>query len=176
MLHTALEGARAAGAETEAVHLRDYHFFPCIGCERCRKDKACTGLKDGMHLIYPLVERAQGLVVACPAHNYNVTAIMKAFIDRLYCYYEFDNANRPGPWSSRLADQGRKAALLAVCEQMNEEEGLGFTVKGMRLPLEALGYEIADEVVSFGRFAKGAVKGDDEVLKRCAEVGGGLAG
>jgi len=35
--------------KTEILQLRDYCFQSCIGCERCRKDKYCTGLNDGMH-------------------------------------------------------------------------------------------------------------------------------
>ncbi|GCA65007.1 hypothetical protein KIPB_015998, partial [Kipferlia bialata] len=31
--------------------------------------------------LYPKVIEAQGLVLVCPVHNYNITAWMKAFID-----------------------------------------------------------------------------------------------
>jgi len=65
-------------------------------------------------------------------------------IDRLYCFYNFDD-NRPGGWSSRLAGQGRKAILAAICEQKNKDD-MGFTLDAMRLPLEALGYEIIGEL------------------------------
>ena len=51
---------------------------------------------DGMSLLYPKIIDARGLVLVSPTHNYNITAIMKAFIDRLYCFYNFDNKNRPG--------------------------------------------------------------------------------
>jgi multimeric flavodoxin WrbA len=175
MLRRALEAAASAGAEVRAVYLRDYAFAPCSGCERCRKDKACSGLLDGMQLLYPLVERAEGLILASPAHHYNVSALMKAFIDRLYCYYEFDQSMRPGPWSSRLAGQGRRAVLLAVCEQRTKEDGLGFTLEAMQLPLEALGYAILLQEASFGVFAKGAVKDDADALERCARAGALLA-
>ncbi|THB63256.1 MAG: flavodoxin family protein, partial [Desulfovibrio sp.] len=110
LLQNILAGAVEAGVETEAVHLRNYHFSSCIGCERCRKDKACTGLNDGMQLLYPKVEAARGLVLVSPTHQYNVTAIMKAFIDRLYAYYDFTD-DRPRGYSSRLAGKDRQAAV-----------------------------------------------------------------
>ena len=73
ILRHILKGARS-GAVAEEVQLRDYQFQPCIGCERCRKDKRCTGLQDGMQLIYPKIEEAAGLVLISPVYSYNVTA------------------------------------------------------------------------------------------------------
>jgi len=94
---------------------------------------------------------------------------MKAFIDRLYCFYKFDD-KRPRGWSSRLAGQKRKAVILAVCEQKNKKD-MGFTIEAMRLPLEALGHEIFEEVPVFGIFDRGAVKTDEAILTKVAELG-----
>jgi multimeric flavodoxin WrbA len=158
--------------ETETITLRDYCFQSCIGCERCRKDKYCSGLNDGMQLIYPKLIQSQGLVLVSPTHNYNITALMKAFIDRLYCFYDFDN-NCPRGWSSRLADQKRKAAIVAICEQADKKD-MGFTIEAMRLPLEALGYEIIDELAIFKVFERGAVKKESKVMTNVSEIGENL--
>ncbi len=98
---------------------------------------------------------------------------MKAFIDRLCCLYNFDN-NRPRGWSSQLSGQGRKAVLAAVCEQVNKED-MGFTLEAMRLPIEALGYEIIDELAVFGIFDIGKVKEEKEVLAKATQLGIKLA-
>ena len=158
----------------ERKQLRDFQFQSCIGCEKCRKDKICTGLQDGMSLLYPKIIEAKGLVLVSPTHNYNITALMKAFIDRLYCFYNFDNRNRPGPWSSQLENQGRKAIIVAVCEQENKKD-MGFTLDAMRLPLEALGYEILEELPVFGVFAKGKVKEKKKILAKASDLGTFLA-
>ena len=168
-----LNGAGRRGVAFEAVRLTDYQFQPCIGCEKCRKNAICTGLNDGMTLLYPKIIGSQGLVLISPTHNYNVTAWMKAFIDRLYCLYIFDN-NCPRGWSSRLAGQGRKAVLAAVCEQETKKD-MGFTIEAMRLPLEALGYEIIGELSVFRVFGKGNVKDQPETLNRASELGAELA-
>ncbi len=160
------------GGETK--QLRDLQFQSCIGCEKCRKDKICTGLQDDMSLLYPKIIEAKGLVLVSPTHNYNITALMKAFIDRLYCFYNFDNKNRPGPWSSQLENQGRKAIIVAVCEQENKKD-MGFTLDAMRLPLEALGYEIMEELPVFGVFARGKVKERKRILTKAADIGALLA-
>lgn len=158
----------------EAKQLRDLQFQSCIGCEKCRKDKVCTGLQDDMSLLYPEIIEAKGLVLVSPTHNYNITALMKAFIDRLYCFYNFDTKNRPGPWSSQLGDQGRKAIIVAVCEQENKKD-MGFTLDAMRLPLEALGYEIIGELAVLGVFARGRVKERKTILTKASDLGTLLA-
>jgi multimeric flavodoxin WrbA len=166
-------GIRGKNIPVEIVQLRDYQFQPCIGCEQCRKDKICTGLNDGMTLLYPKIIESQGLIIVSPTHNYNVTAWIKAFIDRLYCFYTFDN-NRPRGWSSLLAGQGRKAVLAAICEQVTEED-MGFTLEAMRRPVEALGYEIIGEFPVFGVFDKGKVRDNSKILADASTLGADLA-
>ena len=173
VLKNILKGVSDKEIITGRLHLKDFQFQGCIGCERCRKDKICTGLKDGMSLIYPDIIESRGLVLVSPTHNYNVTSWMKAFIDRLYCFYEFDD-NRPRGWSSRLAGQQRKAVIAVICEQENKVD-MGFTLDAMRLPLEALGYEIVGELPVFSIFDKAKVKENSEVLAKANELGFHLA-
>lgn len=173
LLAAFLDGVAGAGAAHRAVHLRDYKFEPCAGCEQCRRDKACTRFQDGMTLLYPLVREARGLILVTPVHNYNVTAWVKAFIDRLYCYYDFADT-RPRTWSSRLAGAGRKAVIAAVAEQ-EEPENLGVALPAMRLPLAALGYEIAAELPVLGLFDRGVIAKHRHILDQARNLGRELA-
>jgi len=168
-----LKGVKQNEVPVEKVRLFNYQYQPCIGCEKCRKAKVCTGLNDGMHLLYPKLIESQGIVLVCPTHNYNVTAWMKAFIDRLYCLYIFDN-NRPRGWSSRLSGQNRKAVIAAVCEQVDKKD-MGFTIEAMRIPIEALGYEVVGELAVFGIFDRGKVQDEDETLTKAIKLGNQLA-
>lgn len=173
LLAEILSGVEAGNVDSRSIQLREFQYQGCIGCERCRKDKSCTGLKDGMSLIYPYVLEARGLVLVSPTHNYNITSWMKAFIDRLYCFYSFDE-NRPRGWSSRLADQNRKAVLAAVCEQENIAD-MGFTLEAMRFPLQALGYEIVGELPVFAVFDRAGVRENVEVMTAAGKLGTDLA-
>ena len=173
LLKHILKGVNANKISSDKFQLRDFQYQACIGCERCRKDKICSGLKDGMSLLYPKILEAQGLILVSPTHNYNITAWMKAFIDRLYCFYNF-NSNRPRGWSSQLSNQGRKAVLAAVCEQKNKRD-MGFTLEAMRRPLEALGYEMIGELPVFGIFDKAKVKEKSEILITASKLGAKLA-
>lgn len=115
LLKTIISGAFDANIKVKSYNLTDINFTGCIGCELCRKDKICTRLIDGLTGIYPEIISSKGLIVISPSHNYNVTSWMKAFIDRLYCFYNFENQH-PRKWSSQLADQGRKAVVVAIAE------------------------------------------------------------
>lgn len=119
--------------------------------------------------IYQKIVESRGLFLISPVHNYNVTAWMKGFIDRLYCFYDFAEP-RPGHWSSKLANQGRKAVVAAVAEQRTKED-MGFTLEAMQMPLEALGYEVSRKFPVLGIFEKGKVAGCPEII-RTAEVYG----
>jgi multimeric flavodoxin WrbA len=166
-----LKGVQDLNITAEEVQLRDYQIQSCIGCEKCRKDKICTGIQDEMTLLYPKIIEARGLILVSPVHNYNIAALMKSFIDRLYCFYNF-NSKRPGNWSSRLGRQGRKAITAAVAEQINpEDSGIGLALKAMRLPLEALGYEVIEELPVTGIFQKGKVAKFPEILNSAELLG-----
>ena len=169
LLTQILRAVASEKVETASLQLRDISYQGCIGCERCRKDKMCTGLQDGMSMIYQEIIAARGLVLVSPTHNYNITAWMKAFIDRLYCFYNFADTV-PRQWSSNLAHQKRKAVIAAICEQEDVKD-MGFTLEAMRLPLEALGYEIVGELPVFRLFHRGKVKEDHAALTKAGELG-----
>ncbi len=173
LLAQLLNGVKAHATRCHAIQLRDYQYTGCIGCEKCRRTGICTGLRDGMSLLYPHIIHARGMILVSPTHHYNITSWMKSFIDRLYCFYHFQ-APRPGNWSSRLAGQGRKAVIGAVCEQ-NSPKDMGFTLDAMRYPLEALGYEIVAELPVYGIFDRAKIKQHPEIMTRARKIGHDLA-
>ncbi len=173
LLKNIISGVIGENVVTDYVNLTKVKFQGCIGCEKCRKDKICTGLVDGMSVLYKKIISAKGLVLSCPTHNYNVTSWMKAFIDRLYCFYNFEN-DRPRSWSSQFSNQGRKAVLAAICEQESIDD-MGFTLEAMKKPLMALGYEIVGELSVFKIFDKAEVKKDTNAIRRAYQLGKELA-
>jgi len=169
ILDSILAGASEAGTDTGTLHISGMEMSSCIGCERCRKDKVCTRFDDDLTPHYPQISLAEGIVLVTPVYNYNMTAWMKAFIDRMYCFYDFDNEH-PRGWSSRLAGQGKAAALAIVAEQM-EPKDMGVTMEAMRMPMEAMGYRIAGELIVPGVFEAGIVKERPGVLEEATELG-----
>ena len=173
LLQAFMEGVHAADSSGFQAHLRDYRYEPCVGCERCRKEATCTRFQDGMSLLYPHINDSPGLILVSPVHTYNVTAWMKAFIDRLYCYFDFADT-RPRAWSSRLAGQGRKAIIAAIAEQ-ESKENMGVALEAMRLPLQALGYEVVAEFPVLRLFDRGIISKHTELLAQAKTAGRELA-
>jgi multimeric flavodoxin WrbA len=174
LLKSFLGGASQAGVSGEHVRLSEYQFQSCIGCEKCRKTNRCEGLQDGMQILYPKILEAKGIILVSPTHNYNVTAWMKAFIDRLYCFYGYTN-DRPRNWWSVLAGQGRKAVLGVIGEQADPQEAIGLTLTAMKLPIEALGYDVIGELPVVGVFDKGIIRNDQDCLEKARQMGYELA-
>lgn len=173
LLKTILSGVSKENISSTHLNLTKIQFQGCIGCEKCRKDKICTGQKDDMTSIYDQIMTSKGLILVSPTHNYNITSWMKAFIDRLYCFYNFKN-DRPRSWPSQLSNQGRKAVIAAICEQEDEED-MGFTIEAMKKPIEALGYEVIGELSVFRIFDKAKVKQDQDAIEKAHDLGIKLA-
>lgn len=81
LLEKALEGAKAAGAETELVYLRNLKFSPCIACGGCNTDGGCV-LKDDMQQLYDKIINADRLILAAPIFSMGMNALGKAMVDR----------------------------------------------------------------------------------------------
>jgi len=84
LLQEFLKGARSAGAETETVYLMEKKIHPCVGCFTCWvKTPGVCVFKDDMPELLEKVRNCQVLVYAFPLYNYNMTALMKAFQERI---------------------------------------------------------------------------------------------
>ena len=169
LVETLLEAAETQGAHTEQIFLDDYDFADCNGCEGCQKDFQCV-VDDGMQAIYPKILEADGLVIGSPTYFYNITALMKAFLDRLYCYEIFDPEDRSVWIPFNETGKIKYAVALAVCEQATEED-MGFTAQALSKPLEALGYRITDTVKSLNAFRKGEIAKDEKELAKAKKAG-----
>jgi multimeric flavodoxin WrbA len=174
LLEEALRGALNTGTDTEMLHLADYSFGGCLGCEGCQDTFTCT-IPDDMRKIYPKITEADGLILGSPTYFYNITALTKAFLERCYCLESFDQRDR-SRWASILEAEGvRYASVIAVCEQHSAED-MGLTVPAMTKPLGSLGYRIVDEVRAVGFFDAGRVANDPSVLEEARSAGERLAG
>ena len=158
-----------AGIECNIIHLTDYNFSDCTGCERCRDTYRCP-VDDDMQKLYPLIEEADAIILGSPTYFYNITAKMKAFIDRFYCYEIFHDSDR-GVWMSlNEAGEIKYAAVIAVCEQNNSED-MGFTAEAMSMPLEALGYRVVSTVKALHLFKPGEASHNSTALNDAWEAG-----
>jgi arsenate reductase len=83
LIKTFMNEAEKSGARTHVIEVAEKNIIPCIGCGVCEKKGHCITQDDDMTLeIYPLLREADVIVAASPIYFYNVTAQLKALIDR----------------------------------------------------------------------------------------------
>ena len=173
LVKRALEKAKEEGIETELIFLDDYTIADCTGCEGCKDTYRCV-INDDMQKIYPLLLESDAIILGSPTYFYNLSADVKAFIDRCYCFDVFAEDDRSVWLSINEVLGGKYAAVIAVCEQYSEEE-MGYTAEVMAKSLEALGYRVLDKVKAFGLFEKGEALKDKKLLEQTAKAGERLA-
>jgi len=169
LVQQALNTIESKEVETELIFLGDYNIRGCTGCEGCKDTYKCV-IMDDMQKIYPLIINSDAIVLGSPTYFYNITADMKAFIERLYCFQVFAEDDR-SVWSSINEVLGGKyAVVISICEQ-NDEKDMGFTAEAMSKPLEGLGYRIVETVKILELFKKGDALQNRYALEQVKRAG-----
>ncbi|MGM0453148.1 MAG: NAD(P)H-dependent oxidoreductase [Thermodesulfobacteriota bacterium] len=111
LLDAFLNAAENEGAVTRKLHASKLNIAACIGCGVCEKKGYCAiGNDDMAATVYPLLRGADVVVLASPVYFYNVTAQLKALIDRTQALWA-------RKYKHGLSDPGRahrKGLMFAV--------------------------------------------------------------
>ncbi|MGB3368111.1 MAG: flavodoxin family protein [Acidaminobacteraceae bacterium] len=169
LLKHILESVKCDNIETDIIYLGDYNISGCIACEACKDTYKCV-IKDDMQKLYPLILEADAIVTGSPTYFYNITSIMKAFIERFYCYQVFADNDRSVWTSIGEVLGGKYAVVLAICEQ-NHEKDMGFTAEAMSMPLEGLGYRIIEKVKILHLFKKEEALQNQDCIEQAKKAG-----
>ncbi len=89
LLIEALRAAGQQGAETRFVALRDLDISPCYGHPDCGSRQACHHI-DAFPFLSGQFLSADAVILATPVYYWNMSAHMKAFVDRNYFNYMHD--------------------------------------------------------------------------------------
>ncbi|MDH5438076.1 MAG: flavodoxin family protein [Candidatus Bathyarchaeota archaeon] len=104
--------AEKKSVETELVHLADFDIKHCSGCsDFCEKTGECN-IKDDMQELYPKLKEADALVIGTPTYYWNVTGLVKDFIDRANPLYHTKSL------------KGKIGAAVAVAEEDGQDLAL----------------------------------------------------
>jgi len=87
LLSAFMESAQLCGVETQVINVYQEKIAPCIECSICEKNGICSINDEMQNEIYPLIRRADLVVLASPIFFYNVTAPTKALIDRTQTFW-----------------------------------------------------------------------------------------
>lgn len=82
LVKAVLESVKNAGAQVEYFDISKLKVAPCIACDKCHKVGYCIQ-KDDSKKIIDAIMASDGVVIGSPVYNYQVTAQLKAWFDRL---------------------------------------------------------------------------------------------
>jgi len=122
-----MDAAEKSGARTITIDVTKKNIIPCKEYTVCEKKGFCPIDDDVKEEIYPLLRQADVVVVASPIFFYNMSAQLKAVIDRCQTFWA-------RKYRLRLKDPGaamRRGFLLSVgaTKGKNLFEGLHLTTQ-----------------------------------------------
>jgi len=159
-----LEGAEAAGAQTQTIFLNDITIRECDGCHACWKGKPCSK-RDDMNDLYSVIAENDVIVFGTPVYWYGPTALMKAFIDR-WVYFNCPQ-NRP-----KIRN---KSAILAVPFEEDNPATADATVAMFEKSFEYLEMRLAGQAIVPGVGEKGDILAKVDKLNEGFELGRKIA-
>lgn len=168
LLDAALEAAAAAGAEVERVYCRRLKMGGCLECGGCDETGQCV-VDDGMQSVYPLIERADAVILSAPIFFYNVPAQAKSLIDRSQALWAKRLLEKGPAKKNRTYDHG-KGFLIAVGATKGENlfQGTELTAKYF---FDALDMEYSGNLLLRGIEAKGELEQRQDILQQARELG-----
>jgi multimeric flavodoxin WrbA len=160
LVDAVLDELARRGARCDKIMLGTRRIAPCLGHEDCTDFTACPHDDDAVDVL-DLVYAADCLVLATPVYYENVSAQMKAFIDRNVFRYAHDE------WLPAKA-----VGLIAV----TAETGLDETLAALRRYV-ALSTDGDVAIFSLGGYADklGAAAADAVLMAAARQLGADLA-
>ncbi len=165
MLEAVLEPLRKAGWETELVQLGGRTIQGCRACFQCweKKDNRCVFGKDAFNEVYEKIVAADAVVLGSPTYFADVSAEMKALIDRAGFVAMANGCKLAGKIGAAVVAV-RRGGGTHVFDTMNHL----FQISQMVIPGSTywnLGYGLGE----------GEVKGDAEGLRNMDQLGKTIA-
>lgn len=192
LLERALAGASLAGAETRLVHLYDFDFRGCISCFACKRKGGALGrcsMRDGLTSLLEELRAADGLILGSPVYWWDLSAGMRAFLERFLFSNMVYNKNerwlfpRRMPSALLLTFGVKLDYMLPKLERFSELEANLSEMLGQ--PMETLYSDDAWQFDDYDRYeasrldAAAKQKRRDEIfpldLLRAEELGGRIA-
>ncbi len=111
------ETAEKLGAKVETYVLNDLKFRGCQACFACKTKLDKCALQDDLTPVLESVREADALVMTTPVFLWDVTSVLRAFIERTYSFFVPDFQTNPNP--SRLKP-GKKLVFIQTQGQPSE--------------------------------------------------------
>jgi multimeric flavodoxin WrbA len=156
LVDEALKEIAAQGIDTEKIGLGECVVNPCLGHKECGTFKVCK-IKDDAPGIIEKFNQADGVILASPVYFFDVSAQMKAFIDRNFFTFTHEGRRK-----------AKCAGLIAIGGGGGADETIATLMRFAGLPKE-------DCFIVTGYLGQGAAKDNPEVVKKTKDMGKKLA-
>jgi len=154
LVNVILERCQVGGIMTEFISLAGKKIHPCLGCEKCKKEKWCVIENDDWGDVIQKVLDCDVLIIGSPTYFYDVCGHLKNFIDRTYSVYH----------DRKLA--GRKGIAVAV----QAHKGASRTIQTLEGFLNTHEFSSLGSVKGNGCH-KGDVLSDKEAVENAQKIG-----
>ena len=115
LAQAAARGLADAGHEVDVVHADDIVQAFLRDCRRCRTLDGECAIEDGFQAaFFDKYLPADGILVATPIYWYGMSAQLKAFFDRMFCYVA---ASHPRSDAIIAGMKGKRLGLLLSSEE-----------------------------------------------------------
>ncbi len=161
LVDQALQEAAARGFETEKIMLTRHRVNPCLGHEKCASFSACKQDDDTPWILDKFIS-ADAVILGSPVYYYNMTAQMKAFVDRNYFLYTHE-----------ISPRMSCAGLIVI----GGGAGIEHTVRALRRFLKLSADIPDDRIVTLTGYADkpGEVKSNPSLIEEARKLGRRLA-
>jgi len=105
------------GAHVQTIVLNELQYRGCQACMACKTKSDKCVLQDDLTPVLESVREGDVLVMASPVYLWDVTSLLRGFIERTYSYFVPDFATNPNP--SRLKP-GKKLVFIQTQGQPAE--------------------------------------------------------
>lgn len=156
LIDEAFKELSAKGIETEKISLGEHAVAPCMGHDDCGSFKVCK-IKDDAPAIIKKFNEADAVILATPVYFFDVTAQMKAFIDRNFFTFTHEGKRK-----------AKIAGLIAIGGSAGGEATIATLKAFTHLPEK-------DTFTLIGYTGDGDVKDKPELVKQAREMGKKMA-
>jgi multimeric flavodoxin WrbA len=109
--------AEKLGAQVQTFALNELKYRGCQACMACKTKSDKCVLQDDLTPVLESVREGDVLVMATPVYLWDVSSLLRGFIERTYSYFVPDFATNPNP--SRLKP-GKKLVFIQTQGQPGE--------------------------------------------------------
>jgi multimeric flavodoxin WrbA len=144
------ETLSACHHQVEIINLKEYNIRYCLNCRSCTQEEGDAPAKcvidDDMQEIIYKIEESEGYVLISPTNFDTVTALYKAFLERLVPYGYW-------PWGEvapkyRKEIKSKKSIVISSCAAPSVIGRFAFnTLKILKLTSKTIGAKVVDSLM-----------------------------